>query len=211
MPRLLLPVLALAAVAMTACGGEEASSPLRAATGGVSFSIYDWEPNVLGNRGPAAPFTARADALALAARSKAEAGRVAVVEDQRVPGQPSGERRWFVIEDDPALTLRDIAHPRAATDEITGEPTVTFRFTAAGRRRFTRLTAGVAARAARTAATHGATEASFQHFAIVVDGRILALPAVDAAAAPEGFDSPAAQINGVGSRREAKLLARRLG
>ena len=69
----------------------------------------------------------------------------------------------------------------------------------------------MAARAARAAAAPGASEASFQHFAIVVDGRVLSLPALDAAAAPRGIDAPGAQINGVGSRREARLLARRLG
>ncbi len=190
---------------------EGARAALQTAIEGASFSVYDWEPNVLGNRGPAAPFTARSKAQALAARSRSGSRPVAVVEDQRVPGQPSSERRWFAIEDDPALTARHIANPRAATDEITGEPTVSFDFTDAGRLAFRRLTAEVAARAARAAAAQGASEASFQHFAIVVDGRVLSLPALDAAAAPRGIDAPGAQINGVGSRREARLLARRLG
>lgn len=195
----------LRGVRVVAPDTEGARSALRAAVEGTSFYIYDWEPNVLGPRGPAAPFaggSARSDALALA---KSQPGRVAVVEDERVPGQPPQLRRYFVIKDDPDLDRSDITNPRAASDEISGEPTVAFDFTAAGREKFRRLTERVAARGARA----GASEASFQHFAIVVEGRILSLAAVDAATQPNGIDARGAQINGVGSLREAKLLARR--
>lgn len=185
---------------------DAARAALRTAVEGTSFHIYDWEPNVLGPRGPAAPFaggSARADAQALA---KTQPGRVAVVEDQRLPGQPPQQRRYFVIKDKPALGRADVSNPRAGTDEISGEPTVAFDFTAAGRKKFRRLTEQVAARGKRA----GQSEASFQHFAIVVDGRIVSLATVDAATQPNGIDAPSAQINVAGSPREAKLLARRL-
>lgn len=179
---------------------------------GSSVRIYDWEPNVLGRRGPAAPFAgpnARSAALALASRGGSRSGRV-IVEDQRLPGQPPQLHRYFVSKDDPALRRADITNPRAARDEITGKPSVSFDFTAAGRRKFAQLTKRVAGRAAKVAADGGASEASFQHFAIVVDDRIVSLPAVDSELNPRGIDAPGAQIAGVGSLEDCRLLARRL-
>lgn len=180
---------------------------------GSSLHIYDWEPNVLGRRGPAAPFAgpnARSAALALASRVKSSSKDVAIVEDQRLPGQPPRLHRYFVIKDDPALRRADITNPRAVNDEITGMPSVSFDFTAAGRLEFARLTKRVARRAAKVAAAGGASEASFQHFAIVVDDRIVSLPAVDSELNPRGIDAPGAQIAGLGSLEQARLLVRRL-
>ncbi|MDQ5832821.1 MAG: hypothetical protein M3550_07170, partial [Actinomycetota bacterium] len=56
----------------------------------------------------------------------------------------------------------------------------------------------------------GASEASFQHFAVVVDGLIVSLATIDAVANPNGIDAPSAEIANVGSREDARLLARRL-
>ena len=232
---------------------EAAHAALDAAIEGTSFQVYDWEPNVLGPRGPATPFagaTALFDAVELASKPKSHPARyylfgpdrrplgqpagsrdellatyrsrggpppgsrvvgvparVAVVEDQRVPGQPPQLHRYFVIENDPELSRSDISNPRAGADQVTGQAVVSFNFTAAGRRAFKRLTERVALRAAKA----GASESSFQHFAIVVDGRIVSLASVDAVANPNGIDAPGAQIAGVGSREAARLLARRLG
>lgn len=243
----------------------------------TSLGFYDWEPSVLGHRGPAAPFaggTALFEAVELASASKrpptlyhlfgpdrrplaepagscrellsgyrpepgsasyqsstACASRlralggggppsgsrvlgtpegVKVIEDQRTHGQPPQLQRYFVIEDHPELSAADIENPRPDTDEVTGEPVVSFDFTASGRRAFRRLTQRVAARAARMAAATGASETSFQHFAIVVDNRIVSLAAVDPVANPKGIDAPGAQIGGIGSRADARLLARTL-
>lgn len=231
---------------------EEAQAALDTAIEGTSFQVHDWEPNVLGRRGPATPFaggTALFEAVELASRPKSRPARyylfgpdkrplgqptrnrdellapyksrggpppgsrvvgiparVAVIEEQRVPGQPSQLHRYFVIENDPELSRSDISNPRAGADQVTGNA-VSFDFTASGRRAFKRLTERVARRAAKS----GASEASFQHFAIVLDGRIVSLPAVDAVANPNGIDAPGAQISGVGSREAARLLARKLG
>lgn len=233
-------------------GAEATRAAVDAAIEGSSLGIYDWEPNVLGRRGPATPFaggTALFDAVELASGSSSPPARyylfgpdkrplgtpaksrdellaayrsgggppegsrvvgtpaqVAVVEDQRIPGQPPQLHRYFVIENDVELSRSDISDPRAGADGVTGDPAVSFDFTASGRRAFKRLTARVAARAAKA----GASEASFQHFAIVVDNRIVSLPAVDAATNPNGIDAPSAQIASVGSLEDARLLARRL-
>jgi SecD/SecF fusion protein len=240
-------------IRIVARDSEETQNALVAAIEGTSFAVYDWEPNVLGRRGPATPFaggTALFDAVELAAKAKSRSARyylfspdkrplgqptrnrdellapyksrggpppgsrvvgiparIAVIEDQRVPGQPSQLHRYFVIENDPELSPSDIRNPRAGADQVTGDAVVSFDFTASGRRAFKRLTERVARRAAKS----GASEASFQHFAIVLDGRIVSLPAVDAVANPNGIDAPGAQISGVGSREAARLLARRLG
>ena len=244
-------------IRIVARDSEETQDALVAAIEGTPFGVYDWEPNVLGRRGPATPFaggTALFDAVELAAKAKSRPARyylfgpdkrplgrpaesrdellapyrsagglppgsrvvqtpagVAVIEDQRVPGQPPQLHRYFVIEDKPELSRADISNPRAGTDQIAGKPVVSFDFTGAGRRAFKRLTARVASRAAKAASLGDASEASFQHVAIVVDGRIVSLAAIDPVANPNGIDAPGAQITGVGSREAARLLARRLG
>jgi SecD/SecF fusion protein len=249
-----------------------------AAVGAPSLGFHDWEPNVLGRRGPAAPFagaTALLDAVEttsaprrraallylfdpeghplagpasscgeLLAAYRREPGsasyperslcqtrlrdlggggppsgsrvlgtadRVAVVEDEAIPGQPPQLHRYFAIEDDPELSAADLENPRADADAVTGEPVVLFDFTPSGRRAFKRLTGRVAARAKRVAAAGGGpSESSFQHFAIVLDKRIVSLAAVDPVANPDGIDAPGAQIGGLGSREATRLLARRL-
>ena len=248
-----------------------------AAVGAPSLGFHDWEPSVLGRRGPAAPFagaTALLDAVETASAPKRPAallylfdpdGRplagpakscpvllaayrhepgsasyperslcrsrlrdlggggppsgsrvlgtpagVAVVEDEAIAGQPPQLHRYFVIENDPELSAADIENPRADTDAVTGDPAVLVDFTPSGRRAFKRLTARVAARAKRVAAARGASESSFQHFAIVVDSRIVSLAAVDPVVNPDGIDAPGAQLSGLGSREATRLMARRL-
>jgi SecD/SecF fusion protein len=255
-----------------------ARAAVDAAVGAPSLGFHDWEPSVLGRRGPAAPFagaTALFDAVETASTpgrpaellylfdpeghplagpassceellaayrhepgsaSYAERSRcrarlrdlggggppsgsrvlgtpdgVAVVEDEAIPGQPPQLHRYFAIEDDAELTAADIENPRADADAVTGEPVVLFDFTASGRQAFKRLTGRVAARAKRVAAAgDGPSESSFQHFAIVLDNRIVSLAAVDPVANPGGIDAPGAQIGGIGSRQATRLLARRL-
>ncbi len=265
-------------VRVVVADAEEPRAAVEALVAGTSLEFHDWEPSVLGNRGPSAPFaggTALFEAVELASAPKRpaelrylfgpderplggparscrellspyrhEPGRasyppdtacggrlralggggppagsrvlgtpagVAVIEDQRIPGQPPQLHRYFVIADDPDLTAADIENPRPDTDEVTGEPVVSFDFTPSGRRAFKRLTRRVGARAARVAAATGASESSFQHFAIVVDHRIFSLAAIDPAGNPNGIDAQGAQIAGIGSRAAARRLARRLG
>jgi SecD/SecF fusion protein len=248
-----------------------------AAVGAPSLGFHDWEPSVLGRRGPATPFaggTALLDAVETASAPKRPAallylfdpdGRplagpgkscpvllaayrhepgsasyperslcrsrlrdlggggppsgsrvlgtpagTAVVDDEAIAGQPPQLHRYFAIEDHPGLSATDIENPRPDTDSVTGEPAVLFDFTPSGRRAFKRLTARVAARARRVAAATGASESSFQHFAIVVDNRIVSLATVDPVANPDGIDAPGAQISGLGSREATRLMARRL-
>ncbi|HYN52204.1 MAG TPA: hypothetical protein VES62_14890 [Thermoleophilaceae bacterium] len=239
-------------IRIVARDSEETHAAVAAAIEGASFGVYDWEPNVLGRRGPATPFaggTALFDAVDVAsnansrparyylfgpdkrllggpAESRAKLlapyksgggpspgsrvvgipARVAVIEDERAPGQPPQLHRYFVIEDNPELSRSDISNPRAGADQLTGQAFVSFDFTAAGRRAFKRLTQRVVVRAAKA----GASEASFQHFAVVVDGLIVSLATIDAVANPNGIDAPSAEIANVGSREDARLLARRL-
>jgi SecD/SecF fusion protein len=256
-----------------------------AATQGPSLRFYDWEPNVLGPRGPDAPFaggTGLYDAVEVASASRprrdtADAGGryylfdpdkrpladgqpagscqellagyrrnsgsgtypaasacrrqlealggggppagsrvlrvprgIAVIEDQRAPGQPTQLRRYFVIEDDSELSSADIARPRAAADTVTGIPVVSFDFTERGRRAFKRLTRRVARRGAKAASVTAAPEQAFQRFAIVLDNRIVSRATVDFVANPDGIEAPGAQITGTGSLDASRMLAKRL-
>jgi SecD/SecF fusion protein len=256
---------------------EKALTTLDAAIEGTSLRIYDWEPNVLGSRGPAAPFAGGAalfEAVKAAYRPGSPPARyylfgpdrhplgpsaasceellapytrepgsasyprdsdclprlralggggpppgsrvldtpegVAVIEDQRAPGEPPQLRRYFAIEDDAELSDSEIRNPRVEADEVTGGAVVAFDFTAQGRRAFRRLTRRVATRAARAASANGPSEASFQHFAIVVDDRVVSLAAIDGVVNPDGIDAPGAQIAGLDSPEAAQRLAHRL-
>jgi SecD/SecF fusion protein len=272
-------------VRVVARNAEETRAAVGAATQGPSLGFYDWEPNVLGPRGPDAPFAggeALYDAVELASASKprrsaGDAGAryylfdadkrplghgrpadsckellanyrrssgsttypptsacrrqlealggggppagsrvlrvppgVAVIEDERAPGQPPQLHRYFVIEDDSELSSDDIARPRAVADTVTGDPVVSFDFTERGRTAFKRLTQRVARRGEKAGAVSAAPEQAFQRFAIVLDNRIVSRATVDFMANPDGIDAPSAQITGAGSLDATRMLAERL-
>ena len=264
---------------------EQARAAVDAVAGGASLHFYDWEANVLGPRGPDAPFaggTALYDAVEVASKSKppqvvndAEpryylfdsdrrplaGGRpagsckellaayrpgsgsasypaqtacprdldalgaggppsgsrvmrvppgIAVIEAQRVPGQPPQLHRYFVIEENSELASADVESPRAVADEITGDPVVAFDFTERGRRAFEQLTRRLAERGAKAAAGQASPEPFFQRFAIVLHNRVVSLATIDFVATPNGIDAPGAQIAGTGSLDASRKLARSL-
>jgi SecD/SecF fusion protein len=273
-------------VRIVARNPQEARAAVDAVAGGASLHFYDWEANVLGPRGPDAPFAGGAalyEAVEVASTSKPprgagnagaryylfDAGKrplagerpaesckelvagyrpdsgsasypaetacrrqlealggggppsgsrvmrvpagIAVIEDQRAPGQPPQLHRYFVIEEDSQLSSADIESPRAVADAVTGNPVVAFDFTERGRRAFRRLTQRLAERGAKAAAGQALPEASFQRFAIVLDDRIVSLATIDFVANPNGIDSPGAQIAGTGSLDASRKLAKSLG
>jgi len=115
---------------------------------------------------------------------------------------------YFILADDPGLLGRDIEDPEQDTDQQTGRPTVTFGFTDAGKEKWRKVTRAIARRG-RAAVRSGApaTNAS-NHFAIVLDDRLISVPYIDPEQNPDGIDGEdGAQISGAFTTAGAKLLA----
>jgi len=117
---------------------------------------------------------------------------------------------WYVLRDDVALRSTQIVNPQQRHDEgpgATGEPVVTFDFTAEGSTAWQRLTRELADRGSRSAGKQSDTNAN-QHFAIVVDDKLLAVPYVDFRTNPEGIDPRSgSQISGGFTIASARQLA----
>jgi preprotein translocase subunit SecD len=154
------------------------------------LAIYEWEANLVGE----GPLTREA------------AGRLA----ERVDGRRMVEHEggWYVLEDKPALTNRDLAGAEQIIDPGAGEPGVALRFTEDGKTAFHELTRDVARRGADLAAPGVPAIENAQHVAIVVDGRVTALPFIDFQEVPDGIDGEGgAQISGGLTLQSARELA----
>jgi len=128
---------------------------------------------------------------------------IVVLEAERVPGQPDSVRRFYVLEDDAELSGRELRDARQAFDEQTGEPILTADLSARGRRAFAALTRRVARRG-----SNGGAAATPQRFAVALDDRVLASPAIDFRVLPEGIDARnGIQLNGLGSPSRARAVA----
>jgi len=140
--------------------------------------------------------------------------RVVAVAPGRVIVRADGNAndRWYVLEDVPAMTGADIDTARPARDEIVDEPTVLMTFTPRGQRSFKKLTRELAVRG-RKAGRAGAPDVeAHQHFAIVLDDRIIATPYIDHRQNPEGIDAAVgSQISGGLTAREAARVAGLIG
>jgi preprotein translocase subunit SecD len=175
------------------------------------FAIYDWERSVVGPRGLPAPgddsVTGGQDAGNAAAISKTEAAKRAG-DGRVVHALGGGSDGWFALGGRPALTNADIERARGDVFDVpTGDPVVAIELTAAGARTFTELTRRIAERGAAGATAASGLEAA-QHFAIVVDDRIAAVPYVDFRQVPEGIDgATGVQIGGGLTRKTARQLA----
>lgn len=178
-----------------------ARAAILALTAPGRLAFYDWEADVLAMNGRpvAAQLPAGSpDALELsqglansppgaaasggvtwsaARRLAAHVAPIRTVILQAVsPGGPVA--RFFVLRDDAALTGRAIADPRASAGAVS------FTFTASGDRAFARLTTAVARRGDLVSLLGRTLE---QHFAVALDGRIVAVPAVDFRVYPDGI------------------------
>ena len=120
---------------------------------------------------------------------------------------PSGlTGRFYVLRDEPSLSGPDITHPRASTDQ-SGEPDVSFGFTAAGEKQFQQITQAIAHRGS-VDSPRGAAYQQNQHFAIVLDQRLLSVPSIDFTSYPDGVPGAGgADISGGFTRHAAQELA----
>ncbi len=119
----------------------------------------------------------------------------------------SAPNSFYVLNDDPVLSGEDINNPRQGLfypqqgllnkREGTGQPAVTFGFTAHGGKVFEQVTKEVAHRGMEVQLPGVSKEAAEQHFAIVLDGQLITAPSIDFSQYPEGIDaSSGSQISG---------------
>src|SRR3954453_19115726 len=155
-------------------------------------------------------------ALTPAERSRAEVLEVPtgnlVIRDESPPSskanpKPKPPDRWWVIQDNPALSGTDIKNPEQNFDQQAGnEPVVTFNFTSKGRKAFSTITRKIAQRGQENSLP-GSQNA--QHFAIVLDNQLLSSPSIDFTQYPDGIDgSTGAQISGGFTIQTAQELAK---
>jgi SecD/SecF fusion protein len=120
-------------------------------------------------------------------------------------GAPNSQ--YFVLEDHVALFGNDITNPKQGTDE-SGNPDVTFSFTAKGARAFQRVTATIARRGSLVSGP-GAT--LNQHFAVALDSTVITVPSIDFKAYPDGIQGEnGADLAGGLTTQSARDLATQL-
>ncbi len=171
------------------------------------LAIQDWEPSLLGPGGAPDESSAGGDPLA-AGVTRAEARRRAAARPGGRVVQDVSTGAWFALAGDPALTEADVANAKATMSGSSPEPVVEIEFTDRGAAAFSRLTGDVARRGTERARDGSGGIEGYQHFAIVLDGRILALPFVDHVEARNGLDGSAGtRIQGALTEDTARNLA----
>ena len=140
-----------------------------------------------------------------------KAGTVVVAAEQAID-DPAPARFYYVLRDDVALRGQDIERPEQNFDKGpggSGAPIVTFEFTATGKQAFQALTREIADRGkAAVGVLPGQPGADAnQHFAIVLDDRIVSVPYIDFRQNPDGIDgSNGSQIAGGFTIKSAREL-----
>ena len=202
------------------------------AVAGSRFYAVDGKSERVLSSAPANSSAQALEALAPARRAMArvyevQPDTVVVRADDKL--QAAGEDAWYVLRDDVALRGDAIVRPRAQANPPgaqanppraqgdprggpRGEPAVVFEFAPEGRRQWTRLVDDIVQRGRRNARRGDPVEFGFQHFAIVLDDRILAIPFIDFRVGPEGLDPDAgSRIEGGMTIASARQLAALLG
>jgi hypothetical protein len=113
--------------------------------------------------------------------------------------------RFYVLRDHGSLSGGAITHPQQSTDQ-SGDPDVSFGFTASGEKQFEQATAAIAHRGAVQSPVGGPQQD--QHFAIAVDGQLISMPSIDFKTYPDGITGGGgADITGGFTRHSAQDLA----
>jgi preprotein translocase subunit SecD len=136
-------------------------------------------------------------------------GDIALVQGQTPDGAPAPAFDvYYVLRYQPLLGDGELVDPRSSLDRSTGAgnaPVLTFRLTPAGAARVRSLSRTVALRGLDVSLPG---DNHFQHFAVLLDGRIVAVPFIDFVQFPGGVDTSAgAQIEGGMSADRARALA----
>lgn len=118
--------------------------------------------------------------------------------------------RFYVLRDRVALSSVDIKDPQQGFAE-NGEPDVEFRFTAGGKTAFHDVTRAIAQRGVALQLPGVDPRAVLQHFAVVLDGRLISVASIDPQQLPDGIDGKhGAVLEGGFTIQSARDLVRRL-
>ncbi|MDQ4040494.1 MAG: protein translocase subunit SecD, partial [Actinomycetota bacterium] len=138
-----------------------------------------------------------------------------VVKAEKADNVPEGTPdTYYVLDDDPALSGTDIKNPEQTTDQGVGgagQPVVSFEFTGEGRKEWEKVTREIAQRGLSLQVPGQPPEASFQHFAAVLDQDLITVPFISFVENPDGIDGRSgSQIEGGFTIRTAQDLAQLL-
>ena len=100
--------------------------------------------------------------------------------------------QFFVLKDNVALWGSEITNPQQSTDANGGKPDITFGLSAKGKTAFRKLTASVARRGDLLS---GLGHTLNQHFAVVLDGQLIAVPYIDFKTYPDGITANGADLS----------------
>jgi SecD/SecF fusion protein len=99
--------------------------------------------------------------------------------------------RWYVLKDQPVLNGTKIKNPEQNFDNGPGgdgSPNVMFDFTGGGAKTWDEFTRKLSQRG-QESSLGGASDASNQHFAIVLDSELISVPQIDYKQYPNGIDA----------------------
>jgi SecD/SecF fusion protein len=135
----------------------------------------------------------------------------AEADDTNKNAQALAKNAYFILKDDPKLHGTDIKNPEQNTDNGaggTGQPTVTFDFTGSGRKKWQAVTREIAHRGQDQLLPGQDSSAVANHFAIVLDGKLISVPFIDPRENPDGIDgSNGSEIRGGFTIKSAQRLA----
>jgi SecD/SecF fusion protein len=138
-----------------------------------------------------------------------------VIKGEKPDKAPKGTPdTYFVLNDNPALNGTEIKNPEQNSDQGaggTGAPIVTFEFTDKGRKKWENVTREIAQRGLSFQVPGQPPDASFQHFAAVLDDAIITAPFISYIDNPDGIDGrQGSQIEGGFTISSAQDLAQLL-
>jgi SecD/SecF fusion protein len=131
----------------------------------------------------------------------------------------SAPNSFYVLNDDPVLSGKDINNPRQGLfypqqgllnkREGPGQPAVVFGFSSShGQTVFERFTREIAQRGMNAQLPGVAKARALQHYAVVLDEQVIAAPAIDYTQYPEGINAThGSQITGSFTLTSARTLA----
>ena len=125
--------------------------------------------------------------------------------------QAAASDAYYILKDDPALQGRDLDNPEQRLDNGpggSGQPNVTFSFTNAGREKWQKMTRAIAQRGQAALLPGVPTNSIANHFAIILDNKLISVPYIDPQQNPDGIDgSNGSQISGSFTIKSAQRLA----
>jgi SecD/SecF fusion protein len=125
--------------------------------------------------------------------------------------QATAADAYYILKDDPKLLGRDIKDPQQNIDNGpggSGQPDVTFNFTDSGRKKWLKTTRAIAQRGSSALLPGTDPRSVANHFAIVLDNKLISVPYIDPQQNPDGIDGAnGSQISGSFTIKSAQRLA----